>query len=190
MKLRLATIATIFALGILAHADTLTLTFTATGSNLAGGVYAYPYYLSVDGGPAQAMMCLSYDNEITLGESWLVDVLPVTTAPEREAAWLLADAQTNPANDIADNLAAWNLFSGDVPMTLAAEAQFGLAVAGYGSVDAAGYDLYVPVEGFNSLGAPQTFIGGAAPEPCCLALMGLGLAAAGVYNKYRRLKGR
>jgi hypothetical protein len=190
MKLRLATIATIFALAALAHADTLDFVSTGGAVDPSGTYYVYPYYLSVDGGPAQAMMCLSYDNEITLGESWLVDVLPVTTAPEKEAAWLLADAQADPANDIADNLAAWSLFSGDVPMTPAAKAQLGLAVAGYGSVDAAGYDLYVPVEGFNSLGAPQTFIGGAAPEPCCLALMGLGLATAGVYNKYRRLKGR
>jgi len=50
-----------------ASADTLTV--TGTGSNQTDGVYAYPYYLSLDGGPSQGMMCLSFDNEISQGES-------------------------------------------------------------------------------------------------------------------------
>jgi hypothetical protein len=133
---------TVFVLAlssVLACADTLT--FTSTGSNVAGSVYAYPYYLSLDGAASVPMMCLSYNNEIVLGESWIVNVLPLTTVPELEAAWLLRDAQAHPADDVADNLAAWSLFAANVPASPEASAQLALAVAGYRSVRASDFVL-------------------------------------------------
>lgn len=165
--------AILFALTALAHADTLT--FVSTGSNLSGNVYTYPYYFSIDGSRTLTpMMCLSYDNEIVIGESWLVNVLPITTVPEIEAAWLFVDAQKNPGNDVSDNLAAWRLFSSDVPMDAGANAQLALAAAGYGSIDAADFVLYVPTAGFDTPGVPQTFVGHETPEPAYLWLMGMG----------------
>ena len=121
------------------------------------------------------MMCLSYDNEIVLGESWAFYLLPVTTQAEKEAAWLLDDAETYPCNDVDDNLAAWSLFAADAPLDSGAEAQLSLAAIGYGKIDASRYVLYVPVPGFNTPGAPQTFIGDSpVPEPFSLLLLGSG----------------
>ena len=134
------------------------------------------------------MMCLSYDNEIVRGESWAFYLLPVTTQAEKEAAWLLRDAEANLANDVNDNLAAWSLFAADAPLDAGAEAQLSLAAVGYGKIDASSYALYVPVQGFNAPGAPQTFIGDSpVPEPFSLLLLGTGILAlaAGVRNKSR-----
>jgi len=89
-----------------------TLTFTGTGSNSVNGVYTYPYYFSVNGSATQeTLMCLSYDNEITTGESWRVYDVAITTNSEKESAWLYNDAGLNSTNDVNDNLAAWSLFS-------------------------------------------------------------------------------
>ena len=97
----------------LTHADTLQ--FIGPGSNSTNGVYTYPYHFLVDGQPAD-LMCLSFDNEIVDGESWQATAAVPTTVPEREAAWLLNDTQTHPADASADNLAAWGLFSGVRPL--------------------------------------------------------------------------
>ncbi len=166
-------LAILFALTALAHAETLT--FVSTGSNVYGNVYTYPYYFSIDGSHTlTSLMCLSYNNEITVGESWAVNVIPVTTALEREAAWLYANAEANPANDVIDNLAAWRLFASNAPMNAGADTQLALAETDYGSIKASDFKLYVPLAGFNTPGAPQTFIGSNAPEPSYLWLMGLG----------------
>ena len=90
-----------------ALADPLTL--SGTGANEIDGVYA-PYYLSLDGGPSEDMMCLSFNNEISEGETWNVTPTAVTGTPDEEAAWLYWDAENNPGNDINDQLAAWSLF--------------------------------------------------------------------------------
>jgi hypothetical protein len=40
------------------------------GGNNAGGVYTYPYSLSRNGGASVAMISDTYDNEVTIGETW------------------------------------------------------------------------------------------------------------------------
>ena len=51
--------------------------FSSAGSNSYMGVPSYPYYLSVNGGPLQFMMCLGYDEHISGGETWMATVAPV-----------------------------------------------------------------------------------------------------------------
>ena len=96
----------------IALADTLTL--TGTGSNQTNGVYTFPYNLSLDGTPSVAMMCLSFNNEISQGETWNVTPTAVTGTLDEEAAWLYSDAENNPGNDIDDQLAVWALFASNV----------------------------------------------------------------------------
>lgn len=163
------------AFGLAAHADTLN--FVSTGNNQAGGSYAYPYNFSIDGSSKLTpLMCLSYNNEITTGESWTVTLSNPSTVKEEEAAWLLLDAQKNPGNADSDQLASWSLFSNDVPMDAGAYTQLSLAGIGYKSINPNDFVIYTPVNGTQSSGGtPQTFIG-VAPEPFSLLLVGSGLA--------------
>src|SRR5260221_14421256 len=50
------------------------MTFLYPGTNVSGGYYTYPYYFSINSGKATPMMCDSFNNHITAGESWNVKV--------------------------------------------------------------------------------------------------------------------
>jgi len=129
-----------------------TLTYNGPGSNTVyvgapynESVYTYPYYLSVNGAPSVAMMCLSFDNEIT-EPSWFVTESTPTSVDELEAAWLLKDAATTPANDIADQLADGHCSPPRavrcLQTTPSRSRTVTLAGTNYGSVNAANFTIY------------------------------------------------
>ena len=163
----------------IALADTLTL--TGTGSNQTNGVYTFPYDLSLNGEPSVEMMCLSFNNEISQGETWNVTPTAVTGTLDEEAAWLYSDAESNPANDINDQLAAWSLFASNVPVTPQSNAQASLALASIDTEPTGFYNqfvIYEPTGAPSGFGFPQTFIAEApAPEPWSLVMLGSGLLA-------------
>ena len=113
---------------IIAYADSVnsvTLTIENVGpGNQTDGYYTYPYNLSVNGSTSYtSMMCLSFNNEITLGESWTADVYSIPAADAlignndyAYAAWLFSNAETvaEPISN-EDQLAAWGLFADNVP---------------------------------------------------------------------------
>jgi hypothetical protein len=198
------------------HADGLTpglyvsLELTGTGSLAIGRDAAYPYYMSIDGASSSTwMMCVSFDNDISPGESWAAQVQAITGTKVEEAAWLFNDDNVSiaagnytEAND--DQWAAWEIFSTNAqnatPPDAGAAVQ--LAAAEYavamGTEPTAFYKQFViiiPEWGWpGGDDVPQNFLAygdspigpdAPAPEPNSLILLGSGLAglATALYRK-------
>jgi len=184
-----------------AYADSIvTLQLEGVGpGNNADGYYTYPYEFSVNGSSTLvAMMCVSFNNEITFGESWQATVEPITGTVDKEAAWLFNDAVNAPNSTQSneDQLAAWYLLSGNGNPADGNNAQLADAiafVAGNPNDTSLYSDLaiYVPIDGTQSWGGtPQTFIADPpqTPEPSSLLLLGSGLlASARVMYRRRRI---
>jgi hypothetical protein len=173
----------------------------------------YPYYGTANGNPVW-LMCISFTADMNIGETWIAEKesIPDSSTFE-EAVWLFNDANAaingtspyssySPSYQIADQWAAWELFSPsayDSPPPGTAD-QMAAAVANYASEPASFYQefiLYAPVPGSQSeLGTPQFFLGygdqtpnapgpyggspttpayGVLPEPGTLGMMGTGL---------------
>jgi len=60
--------ASVCLLDISASADVIKL--TGVGGNNEGGVYTVPYYLSINGGANQVVMCDDYTHDVVINETW------------------------------------------------------------------------------------------------------------------------
>ncbi|MGD1102095.1 MAG: hypothetical protein ABSA59_08505 [Terriglobia bacterium] len=112
-----------------ALADTVNVTYTGPGGNNLGGVYVYPYNLSINGAPSTPAICDDFVDDIYGGESWTakLNTFSAVTSDStlwgdnpsgyEEATWLAAQLfhQTVPCptggNCQADiNYAIWAIF--------------------------------------------------------------------------------
>jgi hypothetical protein len=103
--------------------STLNLQLASVGGNNAGGVYTYPYNLSSDGGASVAMICDTYDNEVTIGETGKAQEVGLLSGQglfgnqlvDYKAAGLIFKSILNGTLDVnAANFAIWGLFSTNV----------------------------------------------------------------------------
>jgi hypothetical protein len=169
-------------------ADTLTFTGTSGVVDPSGSAYVFPYQLSLNGAPSVNMMCFSYTDEITQGETWDVTTSVPTGTLQLEAAWLLQDIVLHPSNSEVDQLAAWyaanNSAIPSVDMTtllngVSAITQYNAAVAGIDNgFNASNFVIYIPTSNENGWteGEPQPFVSiSNTPEPNSLLLLGSGL---------------
>jgi hypothetical protein len=183
----------------------MTLTLVSVGGQTSGTnpeVYVYPYNFSFNSSTELTpLMCISYENEIYMGENWQATLVPVTGSGNKqylEAAYIfsLAAAPGATANTIAvAQWANWELFdpgdsnltnnlpSGYQPQidTLLAQAS-AFAVNNVNTTDFPNIDIFIPVAGTQPSGDdyPQMFVGdpdppGDAPEPGSFILFGSGL---------------
>jgi hypothetical protein len=182
-----------------ADSTPVNMTLLYVGGNNSGGYYTYPYYFSVNGGKATPMMCDSFANHVSIGESWSANVTGLLSGKglfgaqylDYKAAGLIFMGVTSgqiSAN--TGNWAVWNLFDPGVstdPAVLALE-QSELASAKHASASTfRGLVLYTPVGAKPGQG-PQEYIGYghglSTPEPGTMMMLGTGLL--GIGGMFRR----
>lgn len=195
------------ALSGAAFADPVNMNFLGPGGNSGGGVYTYPYNFSINGGATTQLICDTYDNEITSGETWQANVNPLlsgsglfggnTTAYE-QAAIIFSGILNGSINAVTGNFAIWGLFStnaqnnpfftssGAAGLESWALAEISLMPSGFFN----NFVLYTPIAGTQSWGGtPQEFIGyvpAPVPEPGTMALLGTGLFAIGGFLRKKK----
>ena len=188
-----------------AQAGTITLTLTGTGSQSAGPYYIYPYYFTIDNNGKTttdvAMMCISFNNEIVVGESWNATEATAGSLGKKyeEAAYLENLASSAPAGSDARadaQWAAWYLFAhnaGDVDPADGVNITSLIWDAKKDAGAFANYEVFTPIDGTQTWGCtPQTFIGTppvpnttVTPEPSSYLMFGTGLLGLGslLYKK-------
>lgn len=103
------------------------MTFVGPAGNNSGGVYTYPYDFTINGGSITPLICDTFDNEVTPGETWKATESSIPSATGLfssnptgyEAAGLIFDSilgvNNSPVNINGNtndaNWAIWALFS-------------------------------------------------------------------------------
>jgi PEP-CTERM motif len=186
--------------------STVDMTLVSVGGNNAGGVYTYPYNFSINGKAPVALICDTYDNRVSVGESWQANVVGLLSGKglfgnqllDYKAAGLIFKSILNGSLGAnVGNFAIWGLFSTNAQNNSyfqtsgagAIEQQY-LALAATAPNSAfSGLVLYTPISGTQSAnGLPQEYIGySPVPEPASLTMFGTGmLSLAGLIRN--RLK--
>jgi hypothetical protein len=200
-------------------ADTVTL--TGVGGQSTDGVYVYPYDFTVTGPGIDAtnvaMSCLNFDREISIGESWTVNSVAVSSIGSAgldgesqqsyiEDAWLYNQyAHATTAQQISDvQFAIWDVMDPTSAVTSESGYTSGYSTSA-ASLDAQGLAAFnsgswgfdandtavVPVSWPSGDGQPQIFMvdpmPSVTPEPSSLILLGTGLLGT-VFVMRRKLK--
>jgi hypothetical protein len=184
-----------------AVSDTM-IEIVGTGTNQQGGVYVAPYYIELSTnngatyGPRITVICNSYYNHVSIGESWSGTVNTwstldktkfgsVDTQQYAEAAWLYTQFTANPPTAAGDiNFAIWALFQ-TIPSTTpgwdggaanwldAAQSWYGKS-ANASQVTALENSLVIYTPSDLTSSGPQEYFT-VVPEPGTLVMLGTGL---------------
>jgi hypothetical protein len=173
-----------------ANSTTVNMTFLGPGGNNSGGYYTYPYYFSINGGKATAMMCDSFTNHISTGDNWNAQVTGLLAGKGffgknivdyKAAGIIFLGVMNGTISATTGNWAVWNLFTNGITTdsSVIALDNSALLLAKHApSSEFRGLALYTPVGGSPGHG-PQEFIGYrtpmATPEPGSLLMLATGL---------------
>jgi hypothetical protein len=179
-----------------ASADTVQL--LKVGDEIPAIGFAGPYQATLNGSSI-TMVCMSFDRNVALGQTWEVTVNELTAEGVanslygdqddalfryQQIAFLTDQLALHPDASGDIQVAIWNIFNTDTPDTAGSAAWLALA----GSQDFTGYDfsnfrILTPTD--RSSAGPQENIV-TVPEPTTMLLLGTGLAAIGAKFRKRR----
>lgn len=183
-----------------ARADSVTL--VSVGTNTFQGSSAGPYSGLLNGDPI-SMMCLSFNRNVQVGQTWdvavnMLDAAGVANAlyggqtnallKYQRAAWLYDQLTASPNQASAIHGAIWNIFNARTPDTAASIQWFSAAM----NANLAGYDfsrfrILTPAD--RSKYGPQEMMT-TVPEPMTMLLLGSGLlGVAAKVRKHRKRNG-
>ncbi len=169
-----------------ASASTVTVNFVGLGGASQNGIYTYPYYLTINNGPAIPMMCDDFYDRINMGDSWEANITQLSSGDMsltrfgdltkyQEAAYLLLQTKVVDSSQWGNiNWAIWDIFdpSADPGPTYQADVDYWLNKAetvDLSTINFSGIRIVTPTGDYG-----QEFLY-ATPEPGTLLLLGGGL---------------
>jgi hypothetical protein len=189
MSKRILLLLAILTLSLAASATTVDMQFNAPVGGDYNGVSTYPYDVSVNG-QSQWLMCVSYNEHVTGGETWQATVGSIVGTHDEQLAWLFLQAEQNSDFGVkADiNAAAWFLNEGTPDLDQAAQFWYNQAISqNFTDGEFQNVVKYVPIDGTQSWQGetPQEFFGDApVPEPSTLMMLGTGvIGVAGILRR-------
>jgi hypothetical protein len=113
-----------------AYASPVNMDFVGVGGENSGGVFTYPYYFKINGGPEVSLMCVAYQQEIWIPETWQATITAVgipISIPSGSPVFTLSTTQEEEdayLDSVVLNPSSSALIGTDTPAQIIADAQW------------------------------------------------------------------